>query len=107
MNIGLTQTDIESIIDVLRKFKEIKKAVIFGSRAKGNYKAGSDIDIAIYGNDITFDVISSLHWALEEESSLPYFFDIVDYTHLEHKELKAHIDRVGVIFYEKKRRELD
>ena len=100
MNTGLNQFDLDYIIDILRKFKEIKKAVIFGSRAKGNSKAGSDIDIAIYGDDITFDVISSLHWMLEEESPLPYFFDIVDYTHLKHAELKNHIDRVGILIYE-------
>ncbi|HCJ56291.1 MAG TPA: DNA polymerase III subunit beta [Clostridiaceae bacterium] len=100
MNTGLNQFDVNHIVGVLRKFKEIKKAVVFGSRAKGNYKAGSDIDIAIYGDDITFDIISSLHWMLEEESPLPYFFDIVDYTHLDHKGLRDHIDRVGILIYE-------
>jgi predicted nucleotidyltransferase len=92
--------DIEYIVGVIAKFNEIKKAVIFGSRAKGNYKAGSDIDIAIYGDDITYDTISSLHSLLEDESPLPYLFDIVDYTHLDHKELKEHIDRVGIVIYE-------
>ena len=36
---------------------------------------------------------------LEEESPMPYFFDIVDYTHLTHEGMKNHIDRVGVFFY--------
>ncbi len=100
MSFGLSEADIEYIVGVIAKYKEIKKAVIFGSRAKGNYKAGSDIDIAIYGEDITIDTISSLHSLLEDESPLPYLFDIVDYTHLEHKELKEHIDRVGIVIYE-------
>ncbi|NLM42645.1 MAG: nucleotidyltransferase domain-containing protein [Clostridiales bacterium] len=100
MSIGLSELDIEYIVGVIAKFNEIKKAVIFGSRAKGNYKAGSDIDIAIYGDDITYDTISSLHSLLEDESPLPYLFDIVDYTHLDHKELKEHIDRVGIVIYE-------
>ena len=100
MSIGLSEVDIEYIVGAIAKFREIKKAVIFGSRAKGNYKAGSDIDIAIYGEDITIDTISSLHSLLEDESPLPYLFDIVDYTHLEHKELKEHIDRVGIVIYE-------
>lgn len=101
MSFGLSEADIEYIVGVIAKYKEIKKAVIFGSRAKGNYKAGSDIDIAIYGEDITIDTISSLHSLLEDESPLPYLFDIVDYTHLEHKELKEHIDRVGIVIYER------
>lgn len=101
MSFGLSEADIEYIVGVIAKYKEIKKAVIFGSRAKGNYKAGSDIDIAIYGEDITIDTISSLHSLLEDESPLPYLFDIVDYTHLVHKELKEHIDRVGIVIYER------
>ncbi|MFA7573121.1 MAG: nucleotidyltransferase domain-containing protein [Lutispora sp.] len=100
MNFGLNQFDMDYIINAISKFHEIKKAVIFGSRAKGNHKAGSDVDIAIYGNDITFDTISSLHSTLEEQGPLPYFFDIVDYTHLKHKELREHIDRVGVVIYD-------
>jgi len=101
VSIGLSEVDIEYIVGAIAKFREIKKAVIFGSRAKGNYKAGSDIDIAIYGDDITFDTVSSLHSLLEDESPLPYLFDIVDYTHLDHKELREHIDRVGIIIYER------
>ena len=94
MNFGLRQSDINYILDAIKKFPEIEKAVIFGSRAKGNYKHGSDVDIAIHGKKVTFDTISALHSMLEEQGPLPYFFDIVDYTHLNHKELKDHIDRV-------------
>jgi predicted nucleotidyltransferase len=100
MDFGLRQSDINYIVSTIKRFPEIEKAVIFGSRAKGNFKPGSDVDIAIYGENITFDTISNLHWKLEEEVPLPYYFDIVDYTHLKHEELRKHIDRVGkVIFY--------
>lgn len=102
MNFGLRDSDLEYIINVIEKFPEIKKASIFGSRAKGNYKPGSDIDIAIYGEKITFDILAKLHTALEEESSMPYLFDIVDFTHLNHKEIKEHIERVGKVIYENK-----
>ena len=92
---GLAERDLAYIIAVVGEFPEIQKAVVFGSRAKGNYKKGSDIDIAIFGEDISFSTIASLHDRLEEESPMPYFFDIVDYTHSTHQELKEHIDRVG------------
>lgn len=101
MSFGLRISDLEYILDSIRKFNEIERAVIFGSRAKGNYKLGSDVDIAIYGNGITFDTLSALHSKLEYQGPLPYLFDIVDYTHLEHKELKEHIDRVGKVIYQK------
>lgn len=101
MNFGLKEFELEYIIDAIKKFHEIEKAVIFGSRAEGNYKPGSDVDIGIYGENITFDTVSALHAMLEEKGPLPYFFDIVDYTHLSHKELKEHIDRVGKVIFEK------
>lgn len=101
MSFGLKDSDIEYIRNAMQRFKEIEKAVIFGSRAKGNYKTASDVDIAIYGEKINFDILSKLHAILEEESPMPYFFDIIDYSHLNHKELKEHIDRVGKIIYEK------
>jgi len=71
-----------NIITTMQQFPEIEKAAIFGSRVKGNYKPGSDVDIAIWGNDISFSTLSRLHAILEEESPMPYFFDIVDYSHL-------------------------
>nr|WP_275541132.1 nucleotidyltransferase domain-containing protein [Clostridium tetani] len=80
-------------------FDEIEKAYIFGSRAKGNYKPESDIDIAIYGENINLDILLKLNSILEEKSPMPYFFDIVDYSHLKHKELKEHIDRVGKVIF--------
>jgi len=101
MNFGLKEFELEYIIDAIKKFHEIEKAVIFGSRVKGNYKPGSDVDIGIHGENITFDTVSALHAMLEEKGPLPYFFDIVDYTHLSHKELKEHINRVGKVIFEK------
>ncbi|WP_283159004.1 nucleotidyltransferase domain-containing protein [Clostridium tertium] len=83
----------------LSKFNEIEKTIIFGSRAKGNYKPGSDIDLAIIGENINFDTVSRLHSLLEDQGPLPYLFDIVDYTHLNDDELKAHIDRSGKVIY--------
>lgn len=100
MNFGLKDSDLDYIIKIIKKFPQIKKTVIFGSRAKGNYKPGSDIDIAIYGEKITFDILAMLHAELEEQSPMPYFFDIVDYTHSNHEELKEHIERVGKVIYE-------
>jgi predicted nucleotidyltransferase len=99
MRYGLTDQDLNYIINTIAKFDEIEKAVLFGSRAKGNYKPGSDIDIAIYGDEINIDVISKLHALLEEGSHMPYFFDVVDGTHLNHLELNEHIARVGEVIF--------
>ncbi len=100
MKFGLRDEDLAYIIDMVAGFTEIRRAVIFGSRAKGNYKSGSDVDIAIVGEDVSLRTVARLHSLLEEEGPLPYFFDIVDYTHTDHAELKEHIDRVGKIIFE-------
>jgi predicted nucleotidyltransferase len=102
MKFGLKDQDLDYMTGSIHACGEIDKAVLFGSRAKGNYKTGSDIDLAIYGEQVSFDVVSRLHTKLEEESPMPYFFDVVDFTHLENKELKEHIERVGVIIYERR-----
>ncbi|BDR67473.1 hypothetical protein N072000002_15870 [Clostridium tetani] len=73
MNFGLRESDLEYIVNIISGFDEIEKAYIFGSRAKGNYKPGSDIDIAIYGENINLDILSKLNLILEEKSPMPYF----------------------------------
>lgn len=74
---------------------------MFGSRAKGNYKVGSDIDLAIFGEKITFTVLAKLHSLLEDRGPLLYLVDIVKYEELENKDLVDHIDRVGIIIFKK------
>jgi predicted nucleotidyltransferase len=101
MIFGLAESDLIYIINIIKNYTEIQKAVIFGSRARGDNKPGSDIDIAIYGDKIDFQTVSSLHGSLEEEGPVPYFFDIVDYTHLLNKEMKEQIDRQGTVIFEK------
>ena len=99
MEYGLKKEDTEYIKNKLKEFKEIEKAVIFGSRAKGNYKKTSDVDIAIFGRNIDIDTISRLHAELEELSPMPYMFDIVSFNDIENKDLKEHIERVGKVIY--------
>lgn len=101
MNIGLRESDIQYIKEVLRTYPEIEYAWIFGSRAKGNYKPGSDIDLAIDGENVNFTILATLHAELEGESPMPYMFDIVDFRHTTNKELKEHIERRGILIYKK------
>jgi predicted nucleotidyltransferase len=99
---GLRESDIDYICQLFKNTPEVEKAVIFGSRALNTYERGSDIDVAIFGDKINFNVVAHLHFVLEEESPMPYFFDIVDYTHLKHEELKKHIDKYGIEIFDRK-----
>ncbi|MCA1950706.1 MAG: nucleotidyltransferase domain-containing protein [Treponema sp.] len=100
MKYGLEEADLSYIVAVLQQFPEIQKAYIFGSRAKGTYRTGSDIDIAIAGPSITFSTVSKLHALLEDQGPLPYFIDIIHYEEIKNPALKEHIDRVGKLIYE-------
>lgn len=98
---GLTEKDIIEIVDCLRHFPEVEMAFVFGSRAKGNYKKGSDIDLALKGRKINFSTISRINGLLNEDTLMPYHFDIINYHKIERKELVAHVDRVGILLYRK------
>lgn len=101
MNHGLLKRDLDEIDTALRSFPEIEEAILFGSRAKGSYKPGSDVDIAIKGTTIEQGCVSGLSYMLNEESSLPYFFDIIHFEQISEKALIEHIERVGFRIYKK------
>ena len=94
---GLSEINGKRIMDVFSRFSEVQEAVLFGSRAKGNYRQGSDIDIAVKGT-VSKDVLSALLVAFDE-TVLPYFVDILVYDHIKNIALKEHIDRVGICIY--------
>ncbi len=94
---GLTRRDMNTIHGILAKYPAVQNVVIFGSRAKGTYHYGSDIDLAIMNDGVTETVISKIKSDFED-SSLPYFVDLVYYPTLSHLELKDHIERIGIIF---------
>ncbi|HED05295.1 MAG TPA: nucleotidyltransferase domain-containing protein [Ignavibacteria bacterium] len=80
-----------------------EKAVIFGSRAIGNFKRGSDIDIALYGKKLTSDILNNIKIKLNEQLPIPYFIDIVNYAEIQNENLKKHIDREGKVFYSREK----
>lgn len=98
MKFGLEVQVIENIISVLEQHPKVDKAFVFGSRAKGNYRPDSDIDIAIKGNEITTDDIIAISVAIETKG-ITHKFDLIDYNSIKELALKEHIDRVGIEFY--------
>ncbi|MEA1961978.1 MAG: nucleotidyltransferase domain-containing protein [Bacillota bacterium] len=93
---GLTANDMCMIIEAVKKFPEIEEVVIFGSRALGNYKKGSDVDLAIKGAAITKKTLFGLNDLLNEVYPLPYFFDILHYDTIKNPKLIEHIDDHGL-----------
>lgn len=100
-NFGLNSEDINEILLILKSVPEVDEAIIFGSRAKGNFRNGSDLDIAIKGRNVNFYNISHISYRLNEETLMPYKFDILGYNMISNEELKDHINRIGRTLYKK------
>ncbi|HCL55964.1 MAG TPA: hypothetical protein DHW82_03025 [Spirochaetia bacterium] len=98
---GLSDPVKKKLLSVLEKHPAIKRALIYGSRAKGNYREGSDIDMALFGENLeTGELMTILNEI--DDLLLPYTLDLSIYHHLKNDRLKEHIDRAGKVFYEKK-----
>lgn len=97
---GLSDSVIEGLREVFRKHANIDEVILFGSRAKGNYSEGSDIDLAIKGDNISFNQLMDIHIQIEDLELL-YKVDLVDYNKYAASPVAAHIDRIGKVFYKK------
>lgn len=95
---GLDNDTIARINNVFATFPKIEKAIIYGSRAKGSNSHSSDIDLTLYGRDLTLEDLPLIEWALDD-LLLPYKIDLSLYDRISNTDLKDHIDRRGVLFY--------
>jgi type I restriction enzyme S subunit len=98
MKFGLEQLIIDKLIAVFEQYSKVDKAFVFGSRAKGNYRPDSDIDIAIKGQDLNTDYIIAMSVAFEEKG-ITHKLDLLRYETIKEPDLKDHIDRVGIELY--------
>lgn len=94
---GLYSSSESELLKILSDNKNIEEVIIYGSRAKGNFREGSDIDLAVKGT-ISADEIFSIKNTIEE-SSIPYLVDLIVYDEIMSEELLEHINRAGKIFY--------
>ncbi len=100
MKYGLSDTVIKKIRDVFAHYPQVEKAILYGSRAKGNYRNGSDVDLTLVGDDLTLSVLGKIMEEIDD-LLLPYTFDLSIFHQISDTEVVAHIQRVGVVFYEK------
>ena len=100
MRFGLSDETISRINEVFSRYPEISRVLLYGSRAKGDYKEGSDIDLSLIGKEIDLPTLQRIATELDD-LMLPYRIDIDIYEKIRNDALKEHIDRVGKVFYEK------
>ena len=97
---GLSAATLEKVRAVLERFPEVERAVLFGSRAKGTHKPGSDIDLALEGAALDWRVVGRLYTALDD-LLLPYTFSLIVHDQATDPEVTAHIARVGIPIFER------
>ena len=97
---GLKKGYIQKIKSVLAKSSDIENAILYGSRAKGNYREGYDIDICLVGRNLTLNTLLRVETELDD-LLLPCNIDVSIFEKIENSDLTEHIKRVGVVIYEK------
>ncbi len=99
MPYGLREEVIEKVKSIFAKVQPIEKVVLYGSRAKETYQNGSDIDICLYGRNLTLQ--NAVYPLMEflDELYLPYSFDISIFDHIDNPALIEHITHVGIVLY--------
>ena len=95
---GLAEDAVMAIKRVFRSHPDVESAILYGSRAKGNFKPGSDIDLTLVGSKIQGDELAKIEQELDD-LLLPYKFDLSLIHSLIHPGLLEHISRVGKAFY--------
>jgi len=97
---GLKEDTIHDLWDIFQSISEIEEVIVFGSRAKGNYMQGSDIDLAVNGEGVTFNTTLKLMSRIEDLGLL-YKIDIQNYRTISNADMIAHIQRVGKVFWKR------
>jgi len=100
MEYGLSQETIRKTSGIFAKYANIDEVVLYGSRAKGNYKPGSDIDLTIKGVGLNLEQLNKISTDLDD-LLLPYTFDLSIFHHITNPDLMNHIERVGKVFYQR------
>ena len=98
MQYGLKKESIEKVNRIFAQYDKIEEVILYGSRAKGNYKPGSDIDLTIKGKELNLKLLNKISLELDD-LLLPYTFDLSIYNHIKQPDLIDHIVRVGKVFY--------
>lgn len=100
MPFGLSDKAIHAITDVLKQFPDVEEAVLYGSRAKGNFRDGSDIDLTLKGEMLNLDTLNAISWRLDDLLLLQRI-DLSIYKHIKNPDLIEHTERVGKTLYKK------
>lgn len=104
LKFGLKPAVIAQMNDVFARFPMVRQVILYGSRAKGNFKRGSDIDLCLVGDGLSMPTLLKIDTALDD-LLLPYKIDLSIHAHIDNTDLLSHINRVGTDFYRRSNKE--
>lgn len=100
MPYGLKEIELARLNALFSINERIERVILYGSRAKGTYKPFSDVDITLVGDELTHEDLNRIILAIDD-LLLPYQFDISIFHQLKNDTLIDHINRRGIVIYEK------
>ena len=100
MSFGLSSDSLKQICAIFEKYPSVDTVILYGSRAKGNFKNGSDIDLTLKGSQMNQETLNRIDNELDD-LLLPWMFDLSIYSNIENPDLIDHIDRVGIRIYQR------
>lgn len=106
MPYGLKDSELTNLKALFAKNDRLERVILYGSRAKGTYKPFSDVDITLVGRELTHSDLNGMILDIDD-LLLPYMFDISIFHTLKSSDLIDHINRRGIVIYEKDAPELD
>lgn len=102
MKFGLSEKTLQKMHAVFSQYPQVEEAILYGSRARGDYRNGSDIDLTLHGGeDLTHWILSKIATDLDDQL-LPYMIDLSIHKNIKDTGLLQQIAKVGVTFYKKK-----
>ena len=98
---GLRDKDMKYMYDLFASIPGIEKVILYGSRARGDFERGSDVDLAVAGSEVSYSDIAKVHHMLENESPTLLWFDVLHYNTLKNEKMKKSIDKDGIAIFKK------
>ena len=95
---GLEADEMAAIQSILAAHSEVESAVLYGSRAIGRFKPGSDVDLVLTGKNLTDRIVLDIRTEFRD-SNVPYMVDVVAENEIKDENLKREIDTTGQVFY--------
>ena len=95
---GIPDADVQKLLTVFEHDARISKVILYGSRAKGNYRAGSDIDLTVIGKNLSASVLMDIAMKIDD-LLLPYKVDLSILSQIDNADLIDNIERVGKVVF--------